>query len=70
MVLGAFGPGRLMFGSDWPLVNLAANYAAWVAAVEDYFRSLSADEQVQIWGTTAAEAYGVAAPGTDCVALS
>lgn len=31
----AFGPGRLMFGSDWPVCTLAASYAEVVALASD-----------------------------------
>lgn len=33
-VLHAFGPHRVIFGSDWPVVELAGQYAAWAASVE------------------------------------
>ena len=29
-LIDAFGPGRLMWGSDWPVVNLASDYGAWL----------------------------------------
>lgn len=29
-LIALFGPDRLMWGSDWPVVNLAADYAAWL----------------------------------------
>ena len=34
VLLEAFGPARLMWGSDWPVVNEAGGYAAWRAAAE------------------------------------
>ena len=30
-LVSAFGPGRLMWGSDWPVLNLAGDYAGWLA---------------------------------------
>ncbi|WP_265584046.1 amidohydrolase family protein [Chitinimonas koreensis] len=33
-LLGWFGPERLMWGSDWPVLNEVADYAAWCAATE------------------------------------
>jgi L-fuconolactonase len=56
-VLEAFGPRRLLFGSDWPVLLLAAPYAAWVAAVSRKLEELSANEQDRIWYGTAVEAY-------------
>ena len=55
--LEAFGPNRLMFGSDWPVCTLACDYATWYHLVDEYTSSLSRDEQSRIWGLTAAEAY-------------
>jgi L-fuconolactonase len=56
-VLEAFGPGRLMFGSDWPVCLLACEYATWTGWVRDVISSLSPTEQSRILGDTAAEAY-------------
>jgi len=58
-VLQAFGPRRLMFGSDWPVCLLAASYQKWVRTVAGAIAKLSADEQARIWGGTAVEAYGL-----------
>jgi L-fuconolactonase len=59
VVLKAFGPGRIMFGSDWPVCTLASSYADVVRLVSDYVEQLSADEQAAIWGGTAAQFYGL-----------
>jgi L-fuconolactonase len=32
-VLDVFGPGRVLFGSDWPVLTLAADYPRWLALV-------------------------------------
>lgn len=56
-VLETFGPRRLMFGSDWPVLLLAAPYEAWVAAVSRKLQALSAEEQNRIWCGTAVEAF-------------
>jgi L-fuconolactonase len=63
VVLSAFGPRRLMFGSDWPVLNLAADYAKWVETARRFLSTLSAAEQARIWGETALEAYGIAESG-------
>jgi len=56
-VFNAFGPGRVMFGSDWPVCNVAGGYGRTYALVADYVAELSADEQTQFWGGTAAAFY-------------
>jgi L-fuconolactonase len=59
IVLNAFGPRRLMFGSDWPVCRLAAGYADVVGIVADLVAPLAAGEQAAIWGGTAAGLYGL-----------
>ncbi|MEI6504891.1 MAG: amidohydrolase family protein [Planctomycetota bacterium] len=59
VALEAFGPGRLMVGSDWPVCLLAGEYADVATIPREYFARLSADEQDAIWGGTAAEFYGL-----------
>lgn len=56
-VLEAFGPDRLMFGSDWPVCLVAADYARWHGFVSDCVTSLSPDERTAIMGGTAAQFY-------------
>lgn len=56
-VLGAFTPGRLMFGSDWPMCLVATTYAAWFATINDFVAPLSEPERERILGGTAIEAY-------------
>ena len=58
-VLSAFGPGRTMFGSDWPVSLLALSYQRWVSLVEKTTASLSTEEQQQFWGEKAIAAYGI-----------
>lgn len=58
-VLEAFGPERLMFGSDWPVCLLASDYRAWYRLIEDYAAELSVSEKARIWGETAAEVYSL-----------
>ncbi len=56
-VLSAFGPKRVMFGSDWPVCLLAISYRRWVELVADRLAKLSTDEQARVWSGTATEAY-------------
>lgn len=55
----AFGPARMMFGSDWPVCLLAANYTQVIAAVEEYAARLSSAERERIMGGTARDFYGI-----------
>ena len=57
--LEAFGADRLMFGSDWPVCLLRADYAAVAALVQDWAGRLSGTEQAQLWGGTALRCYDV-----------
>jgi L-fuconolactonase len=56
-VVEAFGPGRIVFGSDWPVCLVAAEYAQVVAIVEDYFAAFSAEERAGLFGGNAAAFY-------------
>jgi L-fuconolactonase len=55
--LAAFGPRRLMFGSDWPVCLVACGYARWHQLVSGWISKLSPSEQARILGGTAMEAY-------------
>jgi L-fuconolactonase len=59
VVMEAFGPHRLMFGSDWPVCLLAAEYQKWVEVAEDLASGLSDDEFKALFGGTAALVYGL-----------
>jgi L-fuconolactonase len=56
-VVTCFGPKRLLWGSDWPVVDLAGGYATWFAAAETLLVDLSPDEKVAIFGGNAARVY-------------
>ena len=57
VVFGAFGPARLMFGSDWPVCLLAASYQQVLEIVEDYVQDCAADLKGKIFGGNAAQFY-------------
>lgn len=65
--LARFGPQRLMFGSDWPVCLLAAEYHAVAQLIDDAVSALSADEQAAIWGNTAAQVYGLTGENNESV---
>jgi L-fuconolactonase len=55
--LKSFGPSRLMFGSDWPVLTLASSYRDWVRTFHSFVAALTPDEQLQIGSETARAAY-------------
>ena len=56
-VVKAFGPQRLMFGSDWPVCLVASGYRRWHQLVAGWLREFSPAEQERVLGGTAIEAY-------------
>ncbi len=59
VALAAFGPERLMFGSDWPVCLVAGDYAQVAGIVGDFLAALSPAEQESIWAGTATRFYGL-----------
>jgi L-fuconolactonase len=55
----AFGPTRLMAGSDWPVCLAASGYAQWWGVLRDYFAPFSEAERAAVFGGTAIEVYGL-----------
>lgn len=62
VVLEAFGPHRLMYGSDWPVATLAGSYKQVHSLALRLADRLSASEQELFWGVNAAEFYGLEIP--------
>ena len=58
-VVAAFGAGRIMWGSDWPVLNLASDYSTWHAMARRLVAGLTARERGLVFGGVAAEFYGV-----------
>ena len=56
-VLTSFGPDRVMFGSDWPVCELAATYDQVYEAAQAFTSALSTSEQEEVFGGTAIRAY-------------
>jgi L-fuconolactonase len=57
VALEAFGPERLMFGSDWPPCTVTSSYGAVVAAARALASGLGPDERAAVFGGTARRAY-------------
>jgi len=59
IVIEAFGPQRVMIGSDWPVCTLSGDYAATMGVVTDYVRNFSAEIRDGILGGNATRFYGL-----------
>ena len=57
--LEAFGPERLLFGSDWPVCTVASSYKRWLDVVKQCTAGLSSDEQDKILSENAQKFYGL-----------
>lgn len=58
-VLSAFGPARVMWGSDWPVSRLAGGYDAWLDVSLALTSDLGAEARDRVFGGTAADFYGL-----------
>lgn len=56
----SFGPDRLMWGSDWPVLNMNGEYTAWIDMMESWLDDKPADARTKIWATNAARQYDIA----------
>ncbi len=56
-LLLTFGPDRLIFGSDWPVVTLRAPYERWFDAAQTLLGGCNEDERAAIFGGTAQRVY-------------
>ena len=59
VVLDAFTPKRLMYGSDWPVCLLRTGYRQWLDTVRELASELSQDERDGIFAGNAIAAYGL-----------
>jgi L-fuconolactonase len=60
-LLDCFGPKRLMWGSDWPVLTHVGTYAQWFDTVQDLIADCDADGRAAVLGGTAAAFYDVTA---------
>ena len=59
VVFEAFGPSRIMMGSDWPVCTVAAGYGQTMGIVKNYVEGRSPAEQEAVLGGNCAEFYGL-----------
>ena len=58
-VVDHFGSNRTMWGSDWPVLNLAGDYSQWRAVSKTLFADLNDQDRADIYGGTATRFYGL-----------
>ena len=56
-VVAAFGPNRILFGTDWPVCLVAASYSTWLDGIQTYFNTFSTAEQEAIFANNAIKFY-------------
>jgi L-fuconolactonase len=58
-LVASFGPARLMWGSDWPVMNLACDYAGWLATARRLSRLSNEEDLASLFRETAARFYAL-----------
>jgi L-fuconolactonase len=58
-LIDIWGPSRLMWGSDWPVLNVAGDYAGWFENAQTLTSGLPESDRKAIFGGTAARFYGI-----------
>ncbi len=61
-VIAAFGPGRVMWASDWPPLDLASSYGAWRGITDEILGARPEADRARILAGTAAEVYRLPSP--------
>jgi L-fuconolactonase len=56
-ILELFGPRRVIWGSDWPVLNLASDYAQWIAASEELLTEYDEAGRSDVFGLNAQRVY-------------
>ncbi|GGD61058.1 amidohydrolase [Emticicia aquatilis] len=59
VVFDAFGTGRIMFGSDWPVCLVAGEYSQVKEIIDTYTKDFSASEKAKVFGENAAKFYEI-----------
>jgi L-fuconolactonase len=61
-VLAAFGADRVAFGSDWPVVLMAADYRGWIETLDELTAHLTPDAQRKLWADNTRRFYRLGEP--------
>jgi len=59
VVFEAFGPNRLLFGSDWPVMLLSGIYVQWKSLLEKYMEGFSPEDREKVFGFNAIQFYNL-----------
>ncbi|MFO0067106.1 MAG: amidohydrolase family protein, partial [Pirellulaceae bacterium] len=59
VVWEAFGPKRILFGSDWPVMLLSGSYERWLTLLDDWLQGKGAEEADGFWGANAMRWYQI-----------
>ncbi|WP_461536575.1 amidohydrolase family protein [Spongorhabdus nitratireducens] len=52
-----YGPERLIWGSDWPVLNMVTSYDQWLALAQRFCEAFNSQEQAAIFGDNARSVY-------------
>ena len=61
VVFEAFGPDRVLFGSDWPVCLVASSYERWIQVLEAYMAPFTESEKARFWGENTLRFYDIPA---------
>jgi L-fuconolactonase len=59
IVFNAFGTGRLLFGSDWPVILVSGMYVQWKSLLEKYMEHFNIEEKEKVFGKNAMSFYSL-----------
>lgn len=63
-VVTEFGADRIMWGSDWPVLELEGSYTDWFGCAQSMMQQLSDEERTAVFGKTASRFYRINGPGS------
>jgi L-fuconolactonase len=58
-VFEMYGTDRLLFGSDWPVLNLSGTYRQWKFLLEKYMENHTENDRQKVFGINAAQFYNL-----------
>jgi len=56
-IMAAFGPDRIMWGSDWPVMKLNGDYDTWISLTQSLLKNYSLKDKRKIWASNAQKFY-------------
>lgn len=59
LIFEAFGPDRIMFGSDWPVMSLSGSYSQWKNMVQEFVKENCPESEADIFGNNAIKFYNL-----------